>query len=284
MAVQSDHVPRGHDLSGQPRPALDLLADDEEHAARARARKHLEHGGRTLGMGPVVEGERDATGAWERTRKLQLGGCTRQHRREGVANHAGMIADLRGACPGRTSNRPVKPDLDHWLADPAIRVAHRRESSAPAPRLWEAARSVRLADTSLLGRLVRLRIPGVPPDVSFDEMFRRPPFVVLEADPDGSLVSGLVGRIWTLRRDYPELDDPEDFRRWSTGGTARVLFANWVEPAGAGRTALRSETRVEALGAQGRLGVAAVRPLVAAFQQLIGSEGIEAGVRLAERR
>ncbi len=42
-------------------------------------------------------------------------------------------------------------------------------------------------------------------------------------------MSGIVGRIWTLRRDYPELRDPEEFRAWSTPGTARVVFANWIE-------------------------------------------------------
>ncbi len=46
---------------------------------------------------------------------------------------------------------------------------------------------------------------------------------------------------------------------------------------------LRSEARVDAFGMQGRLGVRAVRPLVRAFGHLVGSEGIAAAVRLAER-
>jgi hypothetical protein len=178
----------------------------------------------------------------------------------------------------------MRPDLDHWLADPSMRVAHRRESDAPAERLWDASRTLKLSDTRLLGRLVRWRIPGLAPDLRFDEMFRAPPFIVLTENEGQALVSGLVGRIWTLRRDYPRLTDPEEFRDWSTAGTARVLFANWVEPAAAGRAALRSEVRVDAIGAQGRVGVAAVRPLVGAFGNLIGTDGIEAAVRRAERR
>ncbi len=176
------------------------------------------------------------------------------------------------------------PDLDQWLAKPSMRVAHRRESDATADRLWEAARTVRLADTRMLGRLVRWRIPGLAPDLTFDEMFRAPPFLVLSDDEGRALVSGLVGRIWTLRRDYPRLTDPEEFGEWSTGGTAKVLFASWIEHAPGGRAALRSEARVEAIGMQGRVGVAAVRPLVSTFGNLIGSDGIEAAVRLAERR
>jgi hypothetical protein len=176
----------------------------------------------------------------------------------------------------------MKPDLDDWLPDPALRVAHSRESSADPGRLWAAARRLRLGDTSVLGRLVRWRIPGIAAESTFDQLFRAPPFAILQ-ELDGLLVSGLVGRIWTLRRDYPLLAGPEEFREWSTPGTARVVFANWIEAAGPRRTLLASETRVQAFGAQGRIGVAAVRPLVVGFQQLVGSDGIAAAVRLAER-
>jgi hypothetical protein len=176
-----------------------------------------------------------------------------------------------------------KPDLDRWLSEPSMRVAHRRESAADPDRLWAAAQSIRLADVGLLGRLVRWRIPGLPADTSFDDMFRSQPFIVLQDDDDRALTSGIVGRIWTLRRDYPKLGQPNEYRNWDVSGTAKVLFANWVESVTSGRAALCSEVRVRAIGTQGRLGVAAVRPLVSTFQGLIGSEGIEAAVRMAER-
>lgn len=181
------------------------------------------------------------------------------------------------------SHSPTTPDLDRWLPDPTIRVSQRRETDAPADRLWEAAQTVRLSDARLLGRLVRWRIPGLDPDLAFDELFRAPPFTVLAEEPGRALVSGLVGRIWTLRRDYPELEGPEAFRRWDTSGTARVVFANWIEE-GRQRRTIHAEARVEAIGSQGRVGVAAVRPLVRAFGSLIGSDGIEIAVRRAERR
>jgi hypothetical protein len=177
----------------------------------------------------------------------------------------------------------VSPDLDHWLPDPSLRIAHRREARASPEHLWEAARSITLADAALLGRLVRWRIPGTSLGLSFDELFRAPPFIVLHED-DAGLVSGLVGRIWTLRRDYPKLTEPEDFRDWSNRGTARVVFGNWVEAAGPQRAVLASETRVQSIGTQGRIGLGAVRPLVRAFHPLIGTDGIEAAVRRAERR
>src|SRR5436305_10717134 len=73
----------------------------------------------------------------------------------------------------------IPPDLDRWLADPTVRVAHRRESEAARDRLWQAAQQVRLRDTHMLGRLIRWRIPGVAAATSFDELFRNPPFTVL---------------------------------------------------------------------------------------------------------
>jgi hypothetical protein len=175
------------------------------------------------------------------------------------------------------------PDLDKWLPGPAVRVVHRRESSVSVDELWAAARAVQLSDTTVLGRLVRWRIPGLAGDLGYDDLFRQPPFTVLE-EGEHALVSGLVGRIWTLRRDYPQLGSPQEFADWSKGGTARVVIASWAAERPGGGSVLAAEARVEPVGAQGRLGVAAVRPVVRAFQNLVGSEGINAAVRRAERR
>ena len=172
-----------------------------------------------------------------------------------------------------------RAELDRWLPDPEICVSHDRVSSAAPERLWQATRAVRLSDTRLLGRLIRWRIPGVAPGTTFDELFRESPFVVV-SEEEFAVVSGLVGRIWTLRRDYPELGDPEEFRAWSRPGTAKVVFANWVESVD--RAVLRSETRVQAFGVQGQLGLASIRPLIRAFNHLVGSDAMAAAVGRAE--
>ena len=173
------------------------------------------------------------------------------------------------------------PDLDRWLPGPTVRVRHEREAAADAGALWQAARAVRTSETRRLGRLVRLRIPGLPADVSYDELFRAPPFLVLQ-EGEHALIAGIVGRIWTVRRDYPTLSVPEDFRRWSDRGTVRVLFAHWVQPLGDHAARLVSEARVSGGDAMARLGLAAVRPLIIASHQLIGSEGLTRAVRRAE--
>ncbi len=175
----------------------------------------------------------------------------------------------------------MRPDLSHWLAEPVLQVFHRCEAAVAHGELWEAARTVRLSDTRVLGRLLRWRLPGVPASIAYDELLRASPFTVLHED-DGALVSGLVGRIWTLRRDYPTLSEPDEFRRWSEPGTARVLFGNWVERAGSKRATLVSETRVDVTDRQARVGLAVVRPLITAFHSLIGSEAMVVAVQRAE--
>lgn len=175
-----------------------------------------------------------------------------------------------------------EPQLDEWIDNPALSVRHRRESAASADSLWRAAREVSLSDTALLGRLVRWRIPGLARDATYDRLFREPPFVVLE-EGERMLVAGLAGRIWTLRRDYPGLRTPDEFREWSQRGTVRVVFAHWAQQLDDQRAALASEVRVEPFGTQGTIGLAAVRPLVRSFQQLVGSDGISVAVRRAER-
>jgi hypothetical protein len=171
----------------------------------------------------------------------------------------------------------VTPDLDHWLGRPTVRIRHVRETEAEPAVLWAAAQAVRTSETRRLGRLIRLRIPGVGADVSYRELFREPPFTVLYED-EYALLSGIVGRIWTVRRDYPTLSEPDEFRSWSARGTVRVLFANWVEPIDDDLTALVSETRVDAGDRLARLGLAAVRPLIVASHGLIASEGLERAV------
>jgi len=136
---------------------------------------------------------------------------------------------------------------DSWIPGPTLRVQYRRSSHATVDELWDAAQSVTLGDTALLGRLVRWRIPGLSAQLCFDEMFRTAPFLTLETG-EHHLVCGLVGRIWTLRRDYPALESPEAFAAWRAPGTARVVFAQWAATTASGDTELCVEARVEAIG------------------------------------
>ncbi|HEY6760843.1 MAG TPA: hypothetical protein VI318_15200 [Baekduia sp.] len=173
-------------------------------------------------------------------------------------------------------------ELDTWMPEYAIRTRHRRAARVDADALWAAAASLRVDDTGPLGRLVRLRIPGLPRGVTFSGMFSTPPFTVL-AEGDGWSVSGLAGRIWTLRRDYPRLADAAEFAAWSQRGTVRVAFAHWVE-AGDGPDAatLYSEARIAPVDRAASLRLRALWTVVGPWERLIGGEALARVVRSAE--
>jgi hypothetical protein len=173
-------------------------------------------------------------------------------------------------------------DLDAWLPDPQVRSLHRCSAETDADRLWNAAESVRLRDAPILGRAVRWRIPGTSLDLSFWDLFRRYPFSVIAEGARWS-VSGMCGRIWTLRRDYPRIDGAKDFLAWEEPATARVLLAHWIEGNGRGQSALVSETRIKPVDGQARLRIRALWALVGHFEALVGREALRSAAQRAEQ-
>lgn len=173
-------------------------------------------------------------------------------------------------------------DLDAWLADPHIRTNHRRRAAVEPEVLWSAAEGVRLADAPRLGRVLRWRIPQTPGDIRYREVFRRYPFIVL-AEGDRWSISGLCGRVWSMRREYPELAGPDEFRDWREPGTVRVMFAHWIEATEDGVAEIVSESRVEPVDRRARWRMRALWSAVGRFEGLIGREALDAAVRSAER-
>jgi hypothetical protein len=171
--------------------------------------------------------------------------------------------------------------LDEWLPSAAVRTRHGRAAAASPDALWEAAASIRLADTRRLGRLVRWRIPGLPSGLTYHELFRSYPFCVLE-ESSHVLVSGLCGRIWTLSRDYPSLSGPDEFAAWDEPGTVRVAFAHWVEPNGDGGASLCSEARVSPVDARAALRLKATWAVIGPFERLVGAEPLALAAARAE--
>jgi hypothetical protein len=175
------------------------------------------------------------------------------------------------------------PDLDRWLDAPTITTRHHRDAPVDPQRLWAAASAVRLDQTRTLGKLVGWRIPGTPPDQTFRALFAGPPFIVLDEGPTHS-ISGLCGKIWTIRRDYPQLRDPADFVTWDEPGDARVLFAHWTQPGPGGRGAtLHSQARVQALDGRARFALTVLWKTVGVFERRIGAEALSLAVHEAVR-
>jgi hypothetical protein len=174
----------------------------------------------------------------------------------------------------------VHPDLDQWLPGPQVRTSHRQAADADADQLWHAAESVRLRDAPTLGRAVRWRIPGTTPDLRFRDLFRQYPFAVIDEGPHWS-VSGMCGRLWTLRRDYPRIEGVDDFLAWDEGGTVRVLLGHWIERDSASQNALVSEARIKPLNGRARLRMSALWAVVGHLERAIGGEVLQVAARRA---
>ena len=173
------------------------------------------------------------------------------------------------------------PDLDRWLAEPVIRTCHRRAAAAEPAALWDAAQGLTVGDVGTLGRMVRWRIPDTPTATSFRSLFSQHPFVVLQEE-GGVLVSGLVGRIWTLERDYPKLAGPSEFVAWDKPRSAKVVFGHWVEQTPQG-SVIVSEARAAGTDRRATLRLQALWALVGPFERLIGGEALALAARRAER-
>ena len=148
--------------------------------------------------------------------------------------------------------------------------------------LWQTANALKLSETRELGRLIRWRIPGLPARLTYGELFRAYPFVVVD-EGERHLVAGLCGRIWTLARDYPRLDGPEEFAAWDEPGTVRVVFGHWVEPRKGGGAALVSEGRVKPIDRNAGLRLRALWRLIGPFDRLVGAEAIATAASASER-
>jgi hypothetical protein len=174
------------------------------------------------------------------------------------------------------------PELDRWLDDPEIRTIHRRSAAVDPETLWHAAEEVTIGELPTLGRVVRWRIPGTSADLPLRDLFRRYPFVVLE---EGDLwsVSGMAGKVWTLKRDYPRLAGLDDFAAYADAGSVRILFAHWIEEGDDGVAVLASESRVQAVDSRGKLRMRALWAALGRFERLIGGEALSRAVARAER-
>ena len=161
-----------------------------------------------------------------------------------------------------------------------MRTRHVRASRADADGLWRAATGVRLRDCRVLGRLVSRRLGIGDESLTFAGLFGTAPFVLLEQGPTWAL-SGLCGRIWSVRGELGRLERPDAFHDWREPGTVRVLFAHWAAPSRAGAE-LHSEVRVAPGDRRAALRLAALEPFIGGFQSLIGREALALAARRAD--
>lgn len=156
------------------------------------------------------------------------------------------------------------------MPDFHARTLHVQRVEVSPERLWHAAQTVRVRDTLTLRPLIALRFgPYAPsPDTTFRELFRRPPFTLLEESTHSS-ISGLAGRLWALGGAFAAIEGAEDYAAFAEPGTAKVALLNQVRPNGRSGSEIVSEGRVWCTDRSARLRFTPFWALVGPFSRFI---------------
>jgi hypothetical protein len=149
--------------------------------------------------------------------------------------------------------------LDRFLPDYRHREVHETVITAAPDAVMRAvwsvtAREIPLARALFGIRSLPARLLGRPPmgrdaDRPILEVSMDGGFIVLERNPE-EVVLGVAGRFWRLAtRDIAEFSEPEGFMVFAGEGYAKAAI-NFLVRRENGRTRLRTETRIQPLGAE----------------------------------
>jgi hypothetical protein len=162
--------------------------------------------------------------------------------------------------------------LDELLPDADVVTSHERLVAAPPELAFAAALGVPVAPDRLTVALFRAR--GLPRGGNVEGALRGLGFAELERTPT-RLVLGAAGRPWSPRSRLV---------RWQSYGPGQVRMALELvaEPAGEGRSRLRTETRVGAADAAARRAFRRYWLAVGPFSSLVRRRWLAAAARAVE--
>lgn len=134
--------------------------------------------------------------------------------------------------------------LDELVPEYDVAARYRTVVRASPATVYGAVWSTDFAALPLTHVLLRLRgIPVRPRGATLREVTRRG-FAILGQRSGEEVVLGTIGRFWRLRGELAPAS-PRDFQVHLPAGIARAAWSFHVVAAGAGKTALSTETRVQ---------------------------------------
>jgi hypothetical protein len=153
--------------------------------------------------------------------------------------------------------------LDRYLPEYHFSEVHETLVRASVEETWTALSALRPSDVPLTGFLMMLRrLParilgqkapyGDRSDAPILEGITRGGFVKLDEDKGREAIVGIVGQFWRVSPEPVRLSSARDFLEFSRPGFARAVMNFEIEPAGDGRTRVRTETRIQGTDAGAR--------------------------------
>lgn len=148
--------------------------------------------------------------------------------------------------------------LDEWMPRWDVADRHDVTVNAPAERAYTAVRQVDFAASPIARALLVIRaLPAilrgrrVPAAVTL-ESATRSGFVRLAEEPGREIVVGVAGRFWVLSGSGRSAVSAATFAAHAEPGTAKAAMSFLVEPLGAERSRVVTETRVLCADADAR--------------------------------
>ncbi len=160
---------------------------------------------------------------------------------------------------------------------------HEIEIGVPRERAWEALLEHDLAGSAASKLLLALRGYGLRArrgnaGGTIADRLRRFGFTKLAEVPGEELVFGLAGRFWRFGGGLEPLAGPEGFRAFAKEGCVKTAWNLRVVEAGAAKSRLTTETRVQCFGPSARSKFRLYWAFIAPFSGAI-RHGLLRGIR-----
>lgn len=131
--------------------------------------------------------------------------------------------------------------IDEYLPQYDAVKRHCIEITAPAEKVYAAARALEVRSSPVIRGLFRLR--GLPGQCLSLEGLLNTGFIILGEDPPRELLLGLVGRFWRFSGDL-QLVQESQYREFNRPGYAKAAWNFSLDPVNEKVTRLSTETRV----------------------------------------
>jgi hypothetical protein len=141
-----------------------------------------------------------------------------------------------------------------------------------------------LRETRTLRPIIAWRLGRYAPgaDTPLRSVLASHPFHLL-AEQGMVSVSGMAGKLWSLRDTFVRFDGADGFRDWAEPGFCKVVVRHEVRPEGGGGSAIDSEVRIWCTSRGAQVHFRPYWAFIGPFSRFIGSELLSAAVRRAER-